>query len=638
MKEKEIQSPLFTRKKILGNGFLWCTIFLFSCLGSEKEPGFKFFFFPTSLQNFTNSPVSPPTVTPNQANLSVGGGKSLYNGVYYASRVADGGFGLNVGVSLANVSEGSILKICMNETGCVNQSLLFNGSIGPGIGNLDLNLKIPDEYPVVPGGNTLNFAVVKDSQIVVQRSVSTIYDVNGPTLTFSASGGSYSSAQTLSITCTDSVSGCQNVIYTADGQNPSLALGNDFDPLQISLGSVFPSSLNIPVGTTTIKVSGSDRAGNITGPLTATYVITTPPSGGGGSTPPTISLDSVDNSITNGTNQSVLHWDSDTIGTYSVVPSGTDCTNIPPGDVLVSGTLSTPGSVDTTVPYSSLSGGSNSLTLCFADASGQTDSVDFTLVNDTTAPTLVSSSPANSAVDVDVFNRNLILTFNENMQPDTSVEVHAFLTYGVGGGATTTELILPTSLSATWISETVLALDLDTILPEFTAIKIRILASDLKDVAGNTIAGDAAGFVNVVYTTGGMVALRNIIDSNQPGCFDASGNGVACTGSGQDAAFTATPNAQVIGVPTFLSGFTSDPVTIDSTSGLTWRTCVQGMEWTGATCGGTPTEVNWTQALASCSALNERNSKQGYAGIKNWRLTTMDDLHSNWQILIYNYT
>ncbi|PKA04666.1 chitobiase/beta-hexosaminidase C-terminal domain-containing protein, partial [Leptospira ellisii] len=361
MKEKEIEHWLLAKNTILGNGFLWCTIFFFSCLGAEKQPGFKFFFLPTSLQNFTGSPVSPPIVAPNQANLSVAGGKSLYNGVYYASRVSNGDYALNVALSFANVTDGSVLKVCMNNTGCVDQDLLYNGSIGSGLSNLNLNLMIPDEYPVVVGGNTLNFAIIKDSQTVVQRSVSTIYDVNGPTLTFSTPGGSYSSAQNLSITCVDSVSGCQDVIYTADGQTPSLSLINDFDPLQIALGSVFPSSLNIPDGTTTIIVSGSDRAGNITGPLTVTYTVTIPPPPGGGgpsSPPPTITLDSVENSITNGTNESVLHWNSDTIGTYSVVPSGTDCANISPGDVIVTGTLATPGNTDTTVPYASLSVGS----------------------------------------------------------------------------------------------------------------------------------------------------------------------------------------------------------------------------------------------------------------------------------------
>ncbi|PJZ54888.1 DUF1566 domain-containing protein [Leptospira adleri] len=619
--KQDMGNSIFNQLKTQSLALLLC-FFLFSCLKDVNESSFKFFYLPTSLSNIA-SPFGSNGNVGNSANFSISGGKSLYGGIYYASAMTSGRTGLNLNLTFANVVDGTELRVCLNNPGCGTGSLLHSTVLAASTANLDLNLSIPGTYPVNVGGNSLNVSLVKDSQIINQKSVSMIYDNSAPSLSLSVLGGTYTSTQSLSVTCTDSISGCKDLIYTTDGTDPSLSLLQDFDPLQIVFGSVFPSSFGIGSGTITIKILASDRAGNLVGPVSATYTVNLP------LTPaPTLTLNSIQNGTTNGSSATSVNWTSDSAGDYFIVPTSTDCLSITPGVTIASGTLVAPDTQDTTVPTGAFSEGNNSFKLCLLDASNQVGSFNFNITLDTSAPTLASTSPSNGAVDTDVFNRDLILTFNESMQPGNTIEIHALVTFGSGGGLTTVELTLPSSVGVQWISGTVVKIDLDSILPEFSLIKVKILAASFKDVAGNPLIGDGTGYFYFSYTTGGMVALRNIIDSNQPGCFDTAGSGIACGGTGQDGAFSATPSLQSISTPNFLGGFTNDPISVDSTSGLTWRTCVQGMEWNGTTCAGTPTEVNWPNALSSCSSLNERNTKQGYAGLKGWRLATMDDFHS----------
>ncbi|RHX89701.1 DUF1566 domain-containing protein [Leptospira stimsonii] len=613
----------FTRKqdKVGLFALLLCFLFL-SCLKDADTNRFKFYYLPTSLSNISNPFVTNDNAS-NSPNLTFAGGKSFYNGIYYASSMTSAQKGFNINLTFANLFDGTELRVCLNDPGCQASPPLYSVVLASGVSNLDLNLPIPGTYPVNIGGNSLNVALIKNSQMISQKSSSLIYDNSPPTLSLSVSGGTYTSIQTISVTCTDSISGCKDLIYSINGSDPTLSLLTDFDPLQIVFGAVFPTSLGIGSGTSTLKILASDRAGNLVGPLSATYTVNLP------LTPaPSVTLNSIQNGITNASSSTSINWTSDSSGDFYIVPSATDCLSVTPGVTIAAGTLASPGTQDTVVPDGSFLEGSNSFKLCLLDASNQAGSFNFDITLDTAAPTLASTSPINGAVDTDVFNRDLILTFSETMQPGTSIEVHALVTYGSGGGLTTVELVLPSSVQVQWISGTVVKIDLDSILPEFSSVNVKILAAGFKDVAGNVLTGDATGYFYFSFATGGMVALRNIIDSNQPDCYDSGGAGIACSGTGQDGAFSATPSLQSISIPLFLSGFTNDPVSVDSTSGLTWRSCVQGMEWNGTTCAGTPTEVNWSSALSSCSSLNERNTKQGYAGLKAWRLATMDDLNS----------
>lgn len=66
-------------------------------------------------------------------------------------------------------------------------------------------------------------------------------------------------------------------------------------------------------------------------------------------------------------------------------------------------------------------------------------------------------------------------------------------------------------------------------------------------------------------------------------------------------------------------------IVTDTQTGLTWMRCPMGMEWTGAACKNTPDIVNWSRAKILMLTLNHDT---GYAGIRDWRLPTLEELNT----------
>jgi YD repeat-containing protein len=92
-------------------------------------------------------------------------------------------------------------------------------------------------------------------------------DTTPPTTTASPAGGTYYSAQSVTLTCTDGLgSGCDKIYYTTDGTTPTTS------------SPVYSSPINISV-TTTLKFFAKDLMGNSESVKTQTYTIidTTPP-------------------------------------------------------------------------------------------------------------------------------------------------------------------------------------------------------------------------------------------------------------------------------------------------------------------------------------------------------------------------
>ena len=93
-------------------------------------------------------------------------------------------------------------------------------------------------------------------------------ETNPPTTTASPPGGTYNTAQSVTLTCNDGTgSGCDKIYYTTDGNDPTTA------------SLVYSTPINISV-TTTLKFFAKDLAGNSETVKTQTYTIatdTTPP-------------------------------------------------------------------------------------------------------------------------------------------------------------------------------------------------------------------------------------------------------------------------------------------------------------------------------------------------------------------------
>jgi YD repeat-containing protein len=90
-----------------------------------------------------------------------------------------------------------------------------------------------------------------------------VADTTPPTTTASPPGGTYNTAQTVTLTCNDGTgSGCDKIYYTIDGNDPTTS------------SPVYSSPINIPI-TTTLKFFAKDLAGNSEAVKTETYTIST---------------------------------------------------------------------------------------------------------------------------------------------------------------------------------------------------------------------------------------------------------------------------------------------------------------------------------------------------------------------------
>ncbi|MDD3761278.1 MAG: DUF1566 domain-containing protein [Acidithiobacillus sp.] len=68
-----------------------------------------------------------------------------------------------------------------------------------------------------------------------------------------------------------------------------------------------------------------------------------------------------------------------------------------------------------------------------------------------------------------------------------------------------------------------------------------------------------------------------------------------------------------------------DGTVTDTETGLQWMRCSLGQAWDGTSCVGEAEGYTWQEAL---DAAEELNRKGGYAGHRDWRLPSIEELHS----------
>jgi len=123
---------------------------------------------------------------------------------------------------------------------------------------------------LISSNTTLKFFATDVSNLPVKEKVETqtyTIDSQPPTTTASPAGGTYSTSQSVTLSCTDVGSGCDKIYYTTDGSTPTTS------------SPVYSSPISISV-TTALKFFARDLAGNIEAVKSQTYTIST----GGGTT------------------------------------------------------------------------------------------------------------------------------------------------------------------------------------------------------------------------------------------------------------------------------------------------------------------------------------------------------------------
>ncbi len=232
---------------------------------------------------------------------------------------------------------------------------------------------IPDGYDTDGNGS------------VDDNSLSQIHsDSTAPNSSASPNGGSFANAQTVTITCSDSVAP-GNIIYTTDGSIPS------FSPLHGKIAS--PPNTEFTIGsqgngTYTVQFLCRDLAGNSESSVhSAVFTLN--------DNIPAISLTGPSSYISNisgAVNSSGFTWSSNQAGTYSIRKNASSCSD---GVVLESGSvLANIANTGPTILASSLSVGNNSFLICVS--SGLTGTKTFTVTRDDTPPTVTPTPTGGS--------------------------------------------------------------------------------------------------------------------------------------------------------------------------------------------------------------------------------------------------
>jgi len=139
----------------------------------------------------------------------------------------------------------------------------------------------------------------------------------------------------------------------------------------------------------------------------------------------------------------------------------------------------------------------------------------------------------------------------------------------------------------------------------------------------------------------GTTEVQLILFGKQPqktgltACYDMAGTEIiGCVGTavdgtpalGQDGQVQAGRNVNFTG-PSQNATYTNDYTTSDNDSGLVWKYCVEGRS--GNNCAtGNMDFLTGTDAATRCNDLNALNSANGYAGLLNWRLPSLEELEA----------
>ena len=138
---------------------------------------------------------------------------------------------------------------------------------------------------------------------------------------------------------------------------------------------------------------------------------------------------------------------------------------------------------------------------------------------------------------------------------------------------------------------------------------------NLSTVDGNLKEGNIKTGVTIFGKLGTYGTGRDLPDTGQTICYDASGGVITCPAHGadseQDGSYTPT-------APSYTDN--GDYTITDNITGLMWKKCSEGQN-NDSTCTGTAVSYTWANALSQCTGL----ITPGYA---DWRLPNIKELMS----------
>ncbi len=509
----------------------------------------------------------------------------------------------------------------LGSTSCSDGSVLESGSVSDGASNpatinaSDLSL----------GSNSIRICVVDGvSSQVGQKIITILRDDTAPSSSPSPTAGDYSSTQNVLLSCTDSGAGCDQIVFTTNGSDPTITGSTG----AITNGTKYTTTIATPDSSVTqIKFIARDNAGNVSSIQTANYTVD--------STVATITLNSPTTSLVSASSDATITWQSSKAGTYQFRMGGTDCStgtalSNGSGNTNVSGSISAGGPDTTTTIRNSdftVSDGANTIRICVSNLIGNFGSTTKTVTKDSTPPTVSSTTPTDLSTGVAPNPGTLTVVFAEDMKTD---QTNPTLTTNIFAfdGVTPNSVPNTNGTTFTWIDSKTLRINLSWInFPENVKIEWILGTSNLKDLSGNSMTI----FAGKKFTTTVRAKTRAVADTGLTTCFNTASTTQACADASwprQDADFSNIPLSRNFVGPTLHSTFTDDATVKDNVTHLTWRNCTTGQS-SGTGCGtGSVSTASWYNSINACASLNVANSGSGYAGITNWRLPTSDELDS----------
>ncbi|MCW7471561.1 chitobiase/beta-hexosaminidase C-terminal domain-containing protein [Leptospira kanakyensis] len=269
-------------------------------------------------------------------------------------------------------------------------------NITTGSASANQNITFVRSYTNFSGEGTKSYriCVTGSNGLVGFVSFSLQRDDTAPVVSTSPSAGNYSSATSVTASCTDvGGSGCEKIAYTTQAGSAPSNPGIQGPTGNITNGVLYSSAIDMSDASVTYtKFVARDNAGNLSSIHSQTFTVDTQVA--------TITVNSFTSAI-NGSSNVNLNWQSSKVGTYQIriggssCSTGTELTN-GSGNSNVSGSALVATDISSTITNTHFSEGENTIRICVSNLIGSFGFTTRTTNKDTIAPNVSITSPSGS--------------------------------------------------------------------------------------------------------------------------------------------------------------------------------------------------------------------------------------------------